>query len=130
MSISSSSGGSTLLASKTVNVLYDPQNQSFSYSGDIDPTTEQVTIYGTGTAPINFILEGAVWASVPIKWVNASKQAIETPNCMEVTVIDGKKLVIDDCCESPGTYRFLVCVNSAGTVVCSDPKINNDPAGP
>lgn len=132
MPMSSSAGGNAVLPPKVVNVLFNSITKSFTYSGDIDSKTEEITVFGVGTANINFLLEGATWATVPIKWVNGQKQPATEPSCMTVNVIGSKQLIIEDCCEalSSGTYAFLVCVNDNGTVVCSDPRILNDPAGP
>jgi hypothetical protein len=114
-----------------VTVTFDPSDQSFSYSGDIHPTTEEILVQGTLVCTIGLTVEGATWASPPIKWVTPSKQAMPTPTHMTVTVVDEKNIQItDDCHEaSAGSFAFLVCVNNNGTNVCSDPSIKNEPGG-
>ena len=115
----------------SVTVTYAPADQSFSYSGDIDPVTEEIKVEGIGVCTISLHLEGANWAATPLKWVNAQKQAAGTPAGMVVDRIGDKVVEItDDCNESTaGTFPFLVCVDDGGSVVCSDPRVTNDPYG-
>lgn len=114
-----------------VTVSFNASTGSFSYSGDIDPNTEEILVQGIGVCTIALTVEGATWASPPVKWVTPSKEAMAEPPHMTVTTVSDKIIEIENDCResSAGSFAFLVCVNNNGTNVCSDPKITNDPSG-
>lgn len=123
------------LPPKAVHVVFDPKSQSFSYSGDIDPKSETITVYGQGLARISLILEGegATWAAKPLRWIDHHHADLEAaPECMKLERVGDKMLLLEDHCDShsEGEHRFCLHITHGGKEIASDPRVINDPSGP